>query len=291
MHWAVKNRYFFGCDASTKAAPCPGSKGWQSIDVPANLRVPPPPPPPTNSAADQLGDDASEKGKRARVDEMPKESVQQVDGDDGASEKQAWIDHNLFLFLFLALGGRAGGAKPPSSRFFLARKRSSSPPSQHACQFPRHAPRDRGRHAPVLPRAARAWLKPQMMTNHRSRSSDAPRGPRPLTGAPGVGPPVRRAVVNGAGVGEGGEYGAVTASPTPANDAAGRPPAGGEGEGAVAPGQPPNTPDKRVDTAANITQRTPIPRRCCDVRRTKGGAPWQDARKIRTHYLVGRKRI
>ena len=36
---ASRQRFFFGCDASTKDKPCKGSKSWQSVDVPQALRV------------------------------------------------------------------------------------------------------------------------------------------------------------------------------------------------------------------------------------------------------------
>ena len=33
------DRFFFGCSASTKDAKCSGPRAWQSIQVPANLKV------------------------------------------------------------------------------------------------------------------------------------------------------------------------------------------------------------------------------------------------------------
>ncbi len=33
-----RNRFFFGCDASTKEKPCRGPKEWQRVDVPDELR-------------------------------------------------------------------------------------------------------------------------------------------------------------------------------------------------------------------------------------------------------------
>ncbi len=41
VFWKQRNRYFFGCNASTPDKRCPGPKEWQSIDVPDNLRVNP----------------------------------------------------------------------------------------------------------------------------------------------------------------------------------------------------------------------------------------------------------
>ncbi len=39
MFFKARNRFFFGCFASTAENPCPGSKEWQSTDVPKDLRV------------------------------------------------------------------------------------------------------------------------------------------------------------------------------------------------------------------------------------------------------------
>ncbi len=39
MFWKQRNRFFFGCNASTAEKRCPGPKEWQSIDVPDDLRV------------------------------------------------------------------------------------------------------------------------------------------------------------------------------------------------------------------------------------------------------------
>jgi hypothetical protein len=33
-------RYFYGCDASTEERKCPGTKRWNSIQVPENLKEP-----------------------------------------------------------------------------------------------------------------------------------------------------------------------------------------------------------------------------------------------------------
>lgn len=38
IYWEKRNRFFFGCSSSSKTNPCPGTKQWQSVDVPKELR-------------------------------------------------------------------------------------------------------------------------------------------------------------------------------------------------------------------------------------------------------------
>ncbi len=45
VFFKARNRFFFGCSASTKEAPCRGPKEWQSVDIPAALRKIPDAPP------------------------------------------------------------------------------------------------------------------------------------------------------------------------------------------------------------------------------------------------------
>jgi hypothetical protein len=41
VFWKLRNRFFFGCSASTAEKRCAGPKEWQSVDVPDELRVDP----------------------------------------------------------------------------------------------------------------------------------------------------------------------------------------------------------------------------------------------------------
>jgi hypothetical protein len=45
VFFKARNRFFFGCSASTKEVPCRGPKEWQSVDVPDELRKIPGAPP------------------------------------------------------------------------------------------------------------------------------------------------------------------------------------------------------------------------------------------------------
>jgi hypothetical protein len=77
VFYQARTRFFFGCSASTKEAPCRGPKEWQSVDVPEALRkIPGAPPSPVAAKLDR------EKTKKRDVSD-----VQRADGASSGEEE------------------------------------------------------------------------------------------------------------------------------------------------------------------------------------------------------------
>ena len=73
--------FFFGCDASTAEHPCHGPKAWQSVTVPAELRVIP--------AKDEPPEEKDEKRREEKKRESEIVEEQEVSAiPDSASTKK-----------------------------------------------------------------------------------------------------------------------------------------------------------------------------------------------------------
>jgi hypothetical protein len=85
VFWKLRNRFFFGCNASTAEKRCPGPKVWQSIDVPDELRVDPCAP----AAADVPKTDMAVKRERSSGEAGASAHSESSEAEAEASEKVA----------------------------------------------------------------------------------------------------------------------------------------------------------------------------------------------------------
>ena len=83
VFWKQRNRFFFGCDASTAEKRCAGPKEWQSIDVPDELRVDPR----AAATADAPKTDVAVKRERSTGAAEASAHSESSDADAEASEK------------------------------------------------------------------------------------------------------------------------------------------------------------------------------------------------------------
>jgi hypothetical protein len=90
VFWKQRNRFFFGCNASTAEKRCAGPKEWQSVDVPDELRVDPSVAPSAdtskNVAAGKRGREAGDVGASA--------AAESSEGEAETSDKAVKREHN-----------------------------------------------------------------------------------------------------------------------------------------------------------------------------------------------------
>jgi hypothetical protein len=85
----ARNRFFFGCSASTKEAPCRGSREWQSVDVPEELRkIPDAPPLPDAVKPDP------ERDRKRPVSEV-RQTGESSSGDESERAEVKYIKEEL----------------------------------------------------------------------------------------------------------------------------------------------------------------------------------------------------
>ncbi len=90
MFWKQRNRFFFGCSASTAEKRCAGSKEWQSVDEPDELRVDPSAAP----SADTSKGVAAGKCEREAGDVGASAAAESSEGEAETSDKAVKREHN-----------------------------------------------------------------------------------------------------------------------------------------------------------------------------------------------------
>lgn len=89
VFWQAKKRFFFGCSASTKEAPCRGPRDWQSVDVPEELRkIPDAPPQPDAVKPDP------ERDRKRPVSEV-RQTGESSSGDESERAEIKYIKEEL----------------------------------------------------------------------------------------------------------------------------------------------------------------------------------------------------
>ncbi len=99
VFWKQRNRFFFGCDASTVEKRCTGPKEWQTIDVPDELRVDPSAAP----RADTSKNVAAGKREREADEAGASAAAESIEGEAKTSDKAVKREHKLIFTLFPAL--------------------------------------------------------------------------------------------------------------------------------------------------------------------------------------------
>ncbi len=119
VFFKARNRFFFGCNASTVQTPCRGPKEWQSVDVPVELRkIPEAPPLPV------VVKDEPKKERKRRVGDDHRDGESESE-EEREEERVKWSKKSQISCLHLPPALPAPPLSSPLSPFASARRGSA----------------------------------------------------------------------------------------------------------------------------------------------------------------------